>query len=71
MAPPVSAPANFKIGWQGHPAYRRVCQAMHRLIAEKAGHRAIAAAMRFADHSAVDLERLQAERASEKKRLRS
>ena len=56
---------------QGHPAYRRVCQAMHRLIAEEAGHRAIAAAMRFVDHSVVDLERLQAERASEKKRLQS
>ena len=24
---------------QGHPAYRRVCQQMHRLIAERAGHR--------------------------------
>jgi thymidylate synthase ThyX len=47
---------------QGHPAYRRVCQAMHRLIAEQAGHRALAAAMRFADHSAVELERLEAER---------
>jgi thymidylate synthase ThyX len=47
---------------QGHPAYRRVCQSMHRLIAEVAGHRAIAAAMQFADHSAVELERLQAER---------
>ena len=32
---------------QGHPAYRRVCQAMHRLIAEQAGHRALAAAMRY------------------------
>ena len=30
---------------QGHPAYRRVCQQMHRLIAEQAGHRAIADAM--------------------------
>ena len=38
---------------QGHPAYRRVCQAMHRLIAEQAGHRALAEAMRFVDHSAV------------------
>ena len=53
---------------QGHPAYRRVCQAMHRLIADKAGHHAIAAAMKFADHSEVELERLQAERASEAKR---
>ena len=47
---------------QGHPAYRRVCQAMHRLIAERAGHRALAEAMRFVDHSAVELERLEAER---------
>ena len=53
---------------QGHPAYRRVCQEMHRLIAGAAGHRAIAAAMRFADHSAVELERLQEERRLEQKR---
>lgn len=53
---------------QGHPSYRRVCQAMHRLIAERAGHRAIAAAMVFADHSEVELERLGAERAAEQKR---
>jgi thymidylate synthase ThyX len=55
---------------QGHPAYRRVCQAMHRLIAERAGHRAIAAAMQFADHSEVELERLQSERASEQRRTK-
>ena len=36
---------------QGHPSYRRVCQLMHRAIAEVAGHRAIADAMQFADHS--------------------
>lgn len=53
---------------QGHPAYRRVCQRMHRLIAEHAGHRAIAEAMTFADHSQVELERLNAERALEAKR---
>jgi thymidylate synthase ThyX len=53
---------------QGHPAYRRICQLMHRAIAEVAGHRAIAAAMQFADHSEVELERLQQERAMEKKR---
>ena len=35
---------------QGHPAYRQVCQEMHRLIAEEAGHRALAAAMRYVDH---------------------
>ena len=53
---------------QGHPAYRRVCQRMHVLIAEQAGHRAIAGAMRFADHSDVALERLNAERALEARR---
>src|SRR5262245_13733173 len=51
---------------QGHPSYRRICQAMHRLIAAR--HPAIAAAMTFADHSAVDLERLEAERAAERRR---
>jgi len=53
---------------QGHPSYRRICQQMHRAIAEVAGHRGIAAAMQFADHSAVELERLQAERNLERKR---
>jgi len=56
---------------QGHPAYRRVCQAMHRLIAEQAGHRGIASAMTFADHGQVGLERLEAERAAERRRSRS
>ena len=55
---------------QGHPSYRRVCQLMHRAIADRAGHHAIAAAMQFADHSQVELERLQAERNMEKKRQR-
>ena len=53
---------------QGHPSYRRVCQLMHTAIAEVAGHRAIAATMQFADHSEVELERLQSERALERKR---
>ena len=56
---------------QGHPSYRRVCQLMHTAIAEVAGHRAIADAMRFADHSEVELERLQSERALERKRHQS
>jgi thymidylate synthase ThyX len=54
---------------QGHPAYRRVCQRMHRLIAEHAGHTAIAEVMKFADHTEVELERLGSERALEKKRV--
>ncbi len=54
---------------QGHPSYRSVGQEMHRLIAEQAGHRAIAEMMRFVDHSAEpELERLQAERRSEQRR---
>jgi thymidylate synthase ThyX len=53
---------------QGHPTYRRVAQEMHRLIEEQAGHRAIAQAMRFADHSTVGLERLEAERRTEARR---
>ena len=56
---------------QGHPAYRRVCQQMHRLITDVAGHRAVAAAMTFADHSAVELERLGSERALEARRAKA
>jgi thymidylate synthase ThyX len=54
---------------QGHPSYRRIGQAMHRLIGER--HPAIAAAMTFADHSTVELERLEAERAAERRRAGS
>jgi thymidylate synthase ThyX len=56
---------------QGHPSYRRVCQLMHHAIEEVAGHRGIAGAMQFADHSAVELERLQSERNLERKRSTS
>jgi thymidylate synthase ThyX len=55
---------------QGHPAYRRVAQQMHALIAEQAGHHAVAEMMRYVDHSAEpSLERLDAERRAEQKRL--
>ena len=54
---------------QGHPAYRVVGQEMHRLIAEQAGHRAVAEAMRYVDHSPEpSLERLDAERRAEARR---
>jgi hypothetical protein len=53
---------------QGHPAYRLVAQEMHRLIAEQAGHRAIADAMSYVDHTTYELERLAAERAAEARR---
>jgi hypothetical protein len=41
---------------------------MHRLIGKVAGHHAVADAMRFVDHSVVELERLGSERNLEKKR---
>ena len=56
---------------QGHPEYRLVCQQMHRLIAMKAGHRAIAEMMSHVDESDYDtagLERLQGERRAEARR---
>jgi thymidylate synthase ThyX len=53
---------------QGHPSYRRICQLMHHAIRDVAGHTIVADAMRFVDHSAVELERLQAERAQEARR---
>jgi len=47
---------------QGHPSYRRVALEMHRLIAQQAGHTALAAAMSHMTHAAPELERLEAER---------
>jgi thymidylate synthase ThyX len=58
----------LRSGAQGHPAYRRVAQQMHRQIAEVAGHRAVAEAMGFVDHGATDLERLESERRAERRR---
>jgi thymidylate synthase ThyX len=54
---------------QGHPSYRRVCQQMHRAIAEQAGHHAVAELMRFVDHSDPDFEstRLESERRAAKR----
>jgi thymidylate synthase ThyX len=54
---------------QGHPSYRRVCQQMHRLIAEQAGHHAVAELMSFVDHSDPDFEstRLESERRAAKR----
>jgi thymidylate synthase ThyX len=55
---------------QGHPAYRRVCQRMHELIRDEAGHRAVAEMMRFVDHGDTELERLDAEKALAARRAR-
>jgi len=51
----------------GHPDYRRVCQEIHRLIREKAGHRAIADAMKFVDYEEYELERIDSERRADER----
>ncbi len=53
---------------QGHADYRRICQEMHRLIGEQAGHRILADAMNYVDHNEYGLERLEAERRNAAKR---
>ena len=53
---------------QGHPSYRRVAIEMHRLIAEKAGHKAVAEAMTHIVKQAPELERLDSERKAEARR---
>jgi thymidylate synthase ThyX len=61
----------LRTGPQGHPDYRRVCQEMHRLIAEQAGHKAVAELMAFVDHNDYEsgtLERLESERRAEARR---
>jgi thymidylate synthase ThyX len=54
---------------QGHPAYRLVGQEMHRLIAETAGHRAVAEMMTHVDHTEPELERIDGERPAEARRM--
>jgi len=58
----------LRSGPQGHPAYRRIAQTMQPADRRAGRHRALAAAMTFADHSEVALERLEAERAAERRR---
>jgi thymidylate synthase ThyX len=53
---------------QGHPSYRRVVLEMHRLIAEQAGHHAVAEAMTHLTTEAPELERLASERSAEARR---
>jgi thymidylate synthase ThyX len=59
----------LRSGPQGHPAYRQVAQQMHRLIAEEAGHRAVADMLQYVDHTPEpSLERLSSERRAEARR---
>jgi thymidylate synthase ThyX len=53
---------------QGHPSYRRVALEMHRLIAEQAGHHAVADAMSHMTTEAPELERLASERRADARR---
>lgn len=56
---------------EGHPEYRKVCQQMHDLIAEQAGHASVAAMMGFVDHADYEVDglgRLAAERRAEARR---
>ncbi|MFQ5555010.1 MAG: FAD-dependent thymidylate synthase [Acidimicrobiia bacterium] len=53
----------------GHPDYRRVCQEMHRLIRDEAGHHVIADAMRYVDHDNYDLARIETERKAAARRV--
>jgi len=54
---------------RGQPAYRSVCQRMHTLIAEEAGHAAVAELMSFVNHSTdPGLGRLDAENRVERLR---
>ena len=58
----------LRTGQGGHPDYRRICQEMHRLIREQAGHHLLADAMKYVDHTDYDLARLEGERRSAAKR---
>jgi hypothetical protein len=51
---------------QGHPAYRRVCQEMYRLI--RSHHPAIAAAMRYVVETPAEAGRIEGERRSDVRR---
>jgi hypothetical protein len=51
---------------QGHPTYRRVARAMHRLISDV--HPSIGASFGYMNYEDADLERLDAERRTETKR---
>ena len=53
---------------QGHPAYRRIVQSMHHLIAREAGHTLIADAMTHVNHGGAELERLESEKSAERRR---
>ena len=58
----------LRTGQGGHPDYRRICQQMHNLIRDEAGHHQLADAMKYVDHNDYDLARLEGERRAAAKR---
>jgi thymidylate synthase ThyX len=58
----------LRTGPGGHPDYRRVCQEMHTLIREQAGHSLVADAMEFVDYNDYALARLESERRADARR---
>ena len=52
----------------GHATYREICQQMHQLIRNTAGHQHIAHATEFVDHRSAPLGRLDAEKRTEARR---
>jgi thymidylate synthase ThyX len=52
----------------GHESYRAICQEMHRLIREQAGHTVLADAMSYVDYNAYDFGRIDSERRAEARR---
>ncbi len=58
----------LRTGPGGHPDYRRVCQEMHTLIREQAGHSLVADAMEFVDYNDYSLARLEGERRADARR---
>ena len=46
---------------QGHISYRDICQKMHNLIKEKAGHKIFYELMSYVDHENYELQRLDSE----------
>ncbi|GBE24021.1 MAG TPA: thymidylate synthase [Actinobacteria bacterium] len=58
----------LRTGPGGHPDYRRVCQKMHTLIRDEAGHSLVADAMEFVDYNDYALARLEGERRADARR---
>jgi thymidylate synthase ThyX len=58
----------LRTGPAGHSEYRKVCQEMHKLIADQAGHKIVAEMMTYVDHESYDLGRLDGERRAEQRR---